>query len=70
MIEIKVMIDGENVFNPPVKNGMRTYDNILEISTGQGDDFKEHYKTIVIDLSKQQELDSDPKAMHFYRKSR
>ena len=81
MIEIKVMIDGENVFNPPVKNGMRTYDNILEISTGQGDDyttgclldynyFKEHYKTIVIDLSKQQELDSDPKAIHFYRKSR
>ena len=81
MIEIKVMIDGENVFNPPVKNGMRLYDNILEISTGQGDDyttgclldynyFKEHYKTIVIDLSKQQELDSDPKAIHFYRKSR
>ena len=74
MIEIKVMIDGENVFNPPVKNGMRTYDNILEISTGQGDDyttgclldynyFKEHYKMIAIDLSKQQELNSNPKAI-------
>ena len=34
------MIDGENVFNQQVKNGMRTYDNILEISTGQGDDYK------------------------------
>ena len=60
---------------------MRTYDNILEISTGQGDDyttgclldynyFKEHYKTIEIELSKQQELDSDPKAIQFYRMSR
>ena len=48
---------------------------ILEhISTGQGDDnttdfwldfnyFKEHNKVIAIDLSKQQELDSDPKAI-------
>ena len=25
--------------------------------------FKEHYKTMAIDLSKQQELDSDPKAV-------
>ena len=25
--------------------------------------FKEHYKMIAIDLSKQQELDSDPKAI-------
>ena len=44
------------------------------IATGQGDDhtngclldynyFKEHYKLIAIDLSKQQKLDSDPKAM-------
>ena len=48
---------------------------ILEhISTGQGDDnttdflldynyFKEHNKVIAIDLRKQQELDSDPKAI-------
>ena len=48
---------------------------ILEkIATGQGDDcttsclldypyFLEHYKLIAIDLSKQQRLDADPKAM-------
>ena len=53
---------------------MRTYDNIRKIATSQGDDyttdcllgynyFKEHYKVIAIDLSKQQALDDDPKAI-------
>ena len=52
---------------------MRTYDNILKIARGQGDDyttgcsldylyFKEHYKLIAIDLSKQV-LEADPKAI-------
>ena len=53
---------------------MRTYDNICMIVIGQGDDyttgclldynyFKEHYEMIAIDLSKQQALDADPKAI-------
>ena len=57
-----------------VKNGMRTYDNIKKIATVQGDDyttgclldypyFKEHYKMIAIDLSKQEALDADLKAI-------
>ena len=57
-----------------VQNDIGTYGNIQKISTGQGDDnttdflldhnyFKEHNKVIAIDLSKQQELDSDPKAI-------
>ena len=52
---------------------MRTY-NIWKISTGQGDDyttgclldyncFKKYYKMIRIYVSKQQALDSDPKAI-------
>ena len=68
------MIDGKKNFDQPVKNDIRTYDNIRKISTGQEDDcrtgcllgynyFKEHYKMIAIDLSKQQELDSDPKTI-------
>ena len=68
------MIDGKNVFDQPVKNNIRTYDYIRRILIGQGGDqatgclldynyFKEHYKMIAIDLSKQQELDSDPKAI-------
>ena len=67
------MIDEKNFFDQLFKNDIRTY-NIRKISTGQGDDyttgywldynyFKEHYKMIAIDLSKQKELDSDPKAL-------
>ena len=32
------MIDGENVFYQPVKNDLRTYDNIQKIAIVQGDD--------------------------------
>ena len=53
---------------------MRTYDNIRKISANQRNDYtsgsltdypyiKEHYKLIAIDLSKQQELDADSKAI-------
>ena len=53
---------------------MITYDNIRKMSIGQRDDyttgclldynyFKKYYKMIAIDLSKQQELDSDPEAI-------
>ena len=68
------MIDGKNFFDQPIKNDKITYENIRKIATGQGDDyttgclldypyFKDNYKTIAIDLSKQQALDSDPKAI-------
>ena len=33
------MIDGRNFFDQPVKNGKVTYENILKIATGQGDDY-------------------------------
>ena len=69
-----VMIDWKNVFDQSVKNDIRAHDNIWQISTGQGDDyttgflldynyFKEHYNIIAIDLSKQKELDFNPKAI-------
>ena len=50
----------------------KTYENIGKITAGQGDDyttgclldyFKENYKLIAIDLSKQQALDSDQRAI-------
>ena len=40
-VEIKdynVMINGENLFDQPVKNNLGTYDNIRKVSTGQVDD--------------------------------
>ena len=61
------MIDGKTFFNQPVKNNLRTYDNIQEIANGPGDDyttgcllgclyFKNYYKMIAVDLSKQKSL--------------
>ena len=68
------MTDEQNLFNQPVRNNLITYDNIWKIATGQGDDyitgclreynyFKNHYKMIAIDLSKQQAFVADPKAI-------
>ena len=72
MKDYNVMIDGRNVFDQPIKNDKITYDNNWKIATGQEDDcttgclldylyFKENYKLIAIDLSKQKQLDSDSK---------
>ena len=72
--DYNVMIDGKNVFDQPVKNDTVTHENIWKIATGQGDDyttgclldytyFKKYYKMIAIDLSKQQVLDADSKAI-------
>ena len=68
------MIDGKYFFDQPVKTNSVTYENNRKIATGQGDDyttgclldytyFKKYYKMIAIDLSKQQALDADPKAI-------
>ena len=68
------MIDGRNSFDQPVNSMTKTYENIRKIAAGQGDDyttgclldylyFKNHYKMIAIDLSKQQALDADPRAI-------
>ena len=75
-VEIKdynIMINGENFFDQPIKNDKVTYENIRRIATGQGDDyttgclldypyFKDAYKMIAVDLSKQQTLDAHPRA--------
>ena len=76
-VEIKycnILIDGRNFLDQPIKDGLKTYDNIKKIAMSQGDDyttgclldyvyFKEYYKLIAKDLSKQQKLDADPKAI-------
>ena len=75
-VEIKnynVIIAGKNFFDQPVKNNKVTYENIRKIATGQRNDYTtgclsdyisfKNYKMIAIDLSKQQALDADPKAI-------
>ena len=69
-----VMINGENLFDQPIKDNKVAYENIRKISTGKGDDyttgclldypyFKNSYRMIAVDLSREQELDADPRAI-------
>ena len=68
----------KNFFEQPIKNDLIIYSNIRKITTGQDDDYttgclqnytflKNCYKMIAIDLSKQQALDADPKAIQQLR---
>ena len=69
-----VMINRENFFDQPIKDDKVTYENIRKVATGKGDDyttgclldytyFRDNYKMIAIDLSRQQSLDADPRAI-------
>ena len=64
-----VLIDGRNYFDQPINDQIKKYAGIREIAARKGDDyttgclldyqyFKDHYHLIVIDLSKQKELDA------------
>ena len=68
------MINGENFFDQPIKDNKVTYENIRKIATGKGDDyttdglldytyFRDNYKKIAADLSRQKALDPDPRAI-------
>ena len=67
------MING-SFFHQPIKNDIKTYDNIQKIAIGQGDDYNtgslldynyvnNYYKMIAIELRKQEALDADPRAI-------
>ena len=69
-----VLIDGRNFYDQPINDQIKQYDEIRKIATGQGDDyttgclldyqyFRDHYQLIAFDLSKQKELDADPRAI-------
>ena len=68
------MIDRRGVFDQPLKNDIRIYDDIQNITIKQGENYttvclldysylKKHYQVVAIDLSKQKALDVDPKAI-------
>ena len=74
MENYNVMINGESFFDQPIKNEKLTSENIRKSATGKRDDytnmclldypyFKDSYKIIAVDLSKQQALDADPRAI-------
>ena len=69
-----VTINGENLFDQSIKSNKITYEKMRKIDTGRGDDyttdcfldypyFKDSYKMIAIDLSKQQTLDAYPRVI-------
>ena len=75
-VEIKyynLKIYGKTFFDQPIKDDLKTYNNIKKISADQGNDYttecllnypyKKYYKLVAIDLSKQQKLDANPKEM-------
>ena len=72
--DYNIIIIGENFSDQPIKSNKVAYENIRKIATGQGDDytngclldypyFMDTYKMIAVDLSKQQALDADPRAI-------
>ena len=69
-----VLIDGRNFYDQPINDIIKQYDKVRKVSTGYGDDyttgclldyayFKDNYKLIAVDLSKQKVLDADPTAI-------
>ena len=69
-----IEIDGRNFYDQPINDSIKQYDEIRKISTGQGDDytaaclldysyFRKIYRLIAADLSKQNVLDADSRAI-------
>ena len=69
-----VLIDSRNFYDQPINDQIKKYEKIRKITTGKGDDyttgclldyqyFKDHCQLIAVDLSKQKELNADPRAM-------
>ena len=69
-----VIIDGRQFYDQPINNSFKQYDEIRKLATGKGDNyatgclldyeyFLNNYRLIAIDLSKEKELDGDPRAI-------
>ena len=69
-----VLIDGRNFYDQPINDQIKKYNEVRKVMTGKGDDytigslldhyyFLKHYQLIAVDLSKQKELDPDPRAI-------
>ena len=74
--DFNVLIDGKSFFDLPVKNEEEDYEKIIHMSNNNDNTtgnlldfayFKDNYKLIAIDLSKQTKL-KDPKQINFIGK--
>ena len=68
-----VLIDDRNFYDQPINDLIKQYDEIRKTAIGQGDDyttrflldchyFKDHYRLIIVDLSKEKDLDANSRA--------
>ena len=68
-----VIIDGRNFYDNPIESDIEKYRQLTKVMIGKGEDhtigslldfnyFDKHYKFVAVDLSKQKELDADPRA--------
>ena len=68
-----VIIDGRNFYDNPIESDIEKYRELKKVMIGKGEDyttgsllnynyFKRHYKLVAVDLSKQKELDANPRA--------
>ena len=69
-----VIIDGRNFYDNPIESDIEKYRELKKVMIGKGEDyttgslldydyFKKHYKLVAVNLSKQKELDADPRAI-------
>ena len=73
-LEKYVIIDGRNFYDNPIESDIEKYGELKKVMIGKGEDytagslldfnyFDKHYKLVAVDLSKQKELDADPRAI-------
>ena len=69
-----VIIDGRNFYDNPIESDIEKYRELKKVMIGKGEDyttgslldfnyFDKHYKLVAVYLSKQKELDADPRAI-------
>ena len=69
-----VIIDGRNFYDNPIESDIEKYRELKKVMIGKGEDyttrsllnfnyFDKYYKLVAVDLSKQKELDVDPRAI-------
>ena len=68
------IIDGRNFYDNPIESDIEKYRELKKVMIAKGEDyttgslldfnyFDQHYKLVAVDLSKQKELDADPRAI-------
>ena len=68
------VIDGRNFYDNPIESDIEKYRELKKVMIGKGEDyttgslldfnyFDKYYKLVAVDLSKQKELDADPRAI-------